>query len=258
MALLMENAGLFGALLPAPGQWPVLGEAHFDDKTERVHAGILGPGETVPVRSLGPKAEEAHIFLGAAVLLGGGTERPLPRPAATATFCGCCHGFANRGAAPLRYLRVVVGPEGAEPAVVPGDTGRGAASQELDVGLVEEFWAHEGLGMIKYRRLWGLEDFTTKFGFVDHCVVPPGTSVGYHRHDTVQECYLIIRGEGVMKVDGEVGRVVPGDCVPNRLGGSHGLINGGAEPVEFINIAVCQHKGEWDATNLGDDLSDLI
>ncbi len=29
-------------------------------------------------------------------------------------------------------------------------------------------------------------------------------SVGYHRHDTVQECYLILAGDGVMKVDGTV------------------------------------------------------
>ena len=257
MALLKKNAALFGAGLPAGGQWLVLGPDEFDDKAERIYAGVLGAGESIPVHSHPAEVEEAHILLDRAWVLGGREERLVERPAVAAAFCGCCHGLANRGTAPARYFRVAMGPADAADAV-PGDGDRGPALAALDTSLLDEFWAHDGLGRIRFRRLWDHDSFSGRWCFVDHCVVPPGASVGYHRHEAVQECYVIIRGEGIMKVDGAVGKVVPGDCVPNRLGGSHGLVNGGSAPVEFINLALSLRKGEWDATNLGDDLSDLI
>ena len=81
-------------------------------------------------------------------------------------------------------------------------------------------------------------------------------SVGYHRHDTVQECYLILAGNGVMKVDGTVFGVAPGTGIPNRLGGAHGIA-ARDEMVEFINIALFT-EGRFDAVDLGDDLSNCL
>ena len=69
---------------------------------------------------------------------------------------------------------------------------------------------------------------------------------------------MIIKGRGRMKVDGEVAEVSAGDCIPNRIGGSHGIINHTDEPMEFLNIAVFISKGQFDATDLDDDLRDLL
>jgi mannose-6-phosphate isomerase-like protein (cupin superfamily) len=257
VALLKKNAGLFSGGLPTGGQWLVLGADEFDDKAERIYAGVLRGGESLPVHSHPADVEEAHILLDRSWVLGGGEERLVERPSLSMAFCGCCHGLANRGTDPLRYFRVAMGAV-EEASAIPGDGERGPTLAPLDTTMLDEFWAHDGLGKIRFRRLWDHDSFGTRWCFVDHCVVPPQTSVGYHRHDTVQECYVILSGEGVMKVDGAVGKVVPGDCIPNRLGGSHGLVNGGSTPLEFINLCLAVRKGEWDATNLGDDLSDLI
>jgi mannose-6-phosphate isomerase-like protein (cupin superfamily) len=255
--LLKKNAALFAGERRASRQWLVLGPDEFDDKAERIYAGVLGPGESIPIPSYPAEVEEAHILLDRGWVLGGGKEQLVERPAVATAFCGCCHGLANRDHGLLRYFRVAMGSIDTVSAV-PGDGERGPALEPLDTSVLDEFWAHDGLGKISFRRLWDHDSFSTRWCFVDHCVVPPGTSVGYHRHEAVQECYVILSGEGMMKVDGEVGKVVPGDCIPNRLGGSHGLVNGGSTPVEFINLALSLRKGEWDATNLGDDLSDLI
>ena len=59
-----------------------------------------------------------------------------------------------------------------------------------------------------------------------------------------------------MKVDDAVFEVGPGACVPNHLGGSHGLV-AHVEPVEFINIALYT-EGRFDVTDLDDDLSGCL
>jgi mannose-6-phosphate isomerase-like protein (cupin superfamily) len=138
--------------------------------------------------------------------------------------------------------------------------------------------AHLGAGDIQFRRLFGVlrdrskhpdrvnektqyrEDFgfSSNLAFVDHAVAMPGTSVGYHRHDGMEECQIFIGGSALMKVDGEVTEVSEGDCVPNRLGGTHGLINHTDTPTEFIAIAVSCNRGEIDFTNLDDDLRGLL
>ena len=112
------------------------------------------------------------------------------------------------------------------------------------------------MGEIRFRRLWDHDRFTTGWGFIDHAVVEAGSSVGYHRHHTVQECYLILAGDGVMLVDGTVFGVGPGTGIPNRLGGAHGIA-ARDESVEFINVALFT-EGRFDAVDLGDDLSNCL
>jgi mannose-6-phosphate isomerase-like protein (cupin superfamily) len=257
MSMIKVNAGLARAG-PASEPRLVLGAAELDDPAQQFFAGILGPGEEIaPHRHA--DVEEVHVVLDEARVLVPGAEIPLAEPSAVLAPPYCTHGVRNGSQGFLRYFRIAVGPEGFVGAP-PLDDGRETAPSimALDVDKTDEFHAHLGMGLIRYRRLWEFEAFSSRWGFIDHVWVPPGTSVGYHRHDRVQESYLILNGEGIMKVDGDVERVGPGDCVPNRLGGSHGLVTVGDEPVEFLNVSISQQKGEWDATDLGDDLSDLV
>ena len=126
----------------------------------------------------------------------------------------------------------------------------------LDRNLLKYSRSHGGKGEILARMVWSAADFTTNFGFLAHAIMPPGTSVGYHRHDTIEEVYVIVNGSGRMTMDDETEEVHPGDVILNRLGGSHGIYNHTDAEIEFFAIAVCMEKGRTDATNHGDDLTD--
>ena len=115
--------------------------------------------------------------------------------------------------------------------------------------------AHQGKGEVGVREVWGAHDFRTNFGALYHALLPPDTSVGLHRHDTIEECYVIIAGNGRMTVDDETVEVAPGDVILNRLGGSHGIYNHADAELELFAVAVCAEKGQFDTTDLGDDLA---
>jgi len=125
----------------------------------------------------------------------------------------------------------------------------------LDRNALKYAQAHGGKGKIGSRMVWQAEDFRSNFGFLAHCLLPPDTSIGYHRHDGIEECYIIIEGSGQMTVDDETQEVQQWDAIPSRLGGSHGLYNHTQEELELLVVAVCAEKGQFDAMDLGDDLS---
>ena len=106
-----------------------------------------------------------------------------------------------------------------------------------------------------FREVWGTRDFSTNFEYLSHLLLPPGASVGYHRHDGVQEAYIIMSGSGRVTVDEETAEVVRGDVAPNRLGGAHGIFNHGTTDLELFVVGVSRSKGQVDATDLGDDLT---
>ena len=249
-----HDLGIVGVAGPSPDRVVVAPEA-FDDPRMQMSVGVLGRGDSVGPRSSGPDREEVWIVLDPGVeTLRSGNFLERGGPGVLAGFSGSVHGLANRGDAPIRYIRVEVGDD--LTADIPGETRAAPEWGPLDQSRLEATNAHGGMGEIRFRRLWDQDRFTTPWGFVDHAVVDAGTSVGYHRHETVQECYLILDGTGIMKVDGAVFEVGPGACVPNRLGGAHGLV-AHLEAVEFINLALYS-EGRFDVTDLGDDLSDCI
>jgi len=61
--------------------------------------------------------------------------------------------------------------------------------------------------------------------FVDYWRLPPGTSIGEHRHAQGYELYFITRGRGTMTTNGEPAQVVAGDLILNEPGDRHMLEN---------------------------------
>ena len=104
-------------------------------------------------------------------------------------------------------------------------------------------------------QVWGTRDFSTNFEYLNHLLLPPGTSIGYHRHDGVQEAYLVMSGDGRVTVDDETAEVGRGDVIPNRLGGAHGIYNHTAADLELFVVGVSCTKGRVDATDLDDHLA---
>jgi quercetin dioxygenase-like cupin family protein len=96
--------------------------------------------------------------------------------------------------------------------------------------------AHDGNGEIRAARVHAREPFTGAT-WVDLVEVPPGRSIGRHRHSTQdEEIYICIEGHSTMEVDGEQIPFGPGDVVVNRPGGVHGLVNTGDDVVRMVVV----------------------
>ena len=86
---------------------------------------------------------------------------------------------------------------------------------------------HGGRGTIWAHRMFDRAQAPADVAFIDLVVVPPGTSIGLHRHGDNEETYVILSGHATMTRDGTTFPVGPGDVVLNRPFGVHGLENDG-------------------------------
>ena len=267
----------------------VLDGTDFETSVGFIKGGCLPPGASVGLHR-NPRSDELFLVLdGLLTVVQDEAVALVSQPTALLFRAGSAHGIYNHGGTPASFVMIGIEPEGGQFDVEDlGDdlTAREPterdlhAAERLDRSLLDSYQAHMGAGEIEVRRLFGpVRDqtrypdqvgkstkwtgdseflFATNLGFVDHVVVPPGASVGYHRHDALEECQIFISGDARMKVDGEVVEVSKGDCVPGRPGESHGLINHTDTPTEFVAIGVCVERGEIDFANLEDDLRDLL
>ncbi len=115
--------------------------------------------------------------------------------------------------------------------------------------------AHEGKGKILNCRPWLDGNFETNWVRIGHCILPPGTSIGYHQHNGIEEVYYIMSGRGRSTVNDQTWDVVAGDAIPCSLHDSHGLYNNSDEDLDIFVLMVSMVKDKLDANNLGDDLS---
>jgi len=67
------------------------------------------------------------------------------------------------------------------------------------------------------------ESFATPMQFLHYTVLPPGTSIGAHKHGNDEEFYVILEGTGEMELDGAKHPVSAGDIIKNPPFGTHGL-----------------------------------
>jgi mannose-6-phosphate isomerase-like protein (cupin superfamily) len=99
--------------------------------------------------------------------------------------------------------------------------------------------AHGGDGQIQFCRIADAAALAGGCNFIDLAVVPPGSTIGRHRHEaSEEEFYLVLSGHAQMVRNGEELRVGPGDLVRNPPGGEHELRALGPEPVRLFVFEV--------------------
>lgn len=136
--------------------------------------------------------------------------------------------------------RESVRPEKGKPgsrdrAGAPAPDGRALDLADLPLAEVK---AHGGEGRIRFSRVWEPPTLRGPWRFVDYAELPPGTSIGEHTHGDNEELYIILQGEGVMRLDGHEFRVRQGSLVLNRPGGTHGLRNDRPSPLKLLVVEV--------------------
>lgn len=103
--------------------------------------------------------------------------------------------------------------------------------------------AHDGIGSVQSARPLEGDDFETDLMFVDYVEVPPGATIGHHRHGDDEELYFVIEGAGLMEVDGSEHRVHTGDLILNRRGAAHGLANDSSAVIRLLVWQVRYRSG---------------
>lgn len=62
----------------------------------------------------------------------------------------------------------------------------------------------------------------------------PNSSSDPHAHKVAEESFLVIKGSGIMEIDGVQFDVKVGDCIFVEPGEKHTVINNGDEPLECV------------------------
>lgn len=98
--------------------------------------------------------------------------------------------------------------------------------------------AHEGVGLIETCRVEG-DAVATAANFIDLTLLPPRTSIGVHTHGPDnEELYIIVAGQGLMRLENEEFIVGPGDVIVNNRSGTHGLVNVGEGTLKLVVVEV--------------------
>ena len=232
-----------------------------------VHRGILEPKCGLGEHAHRKMEEMYIIFDGAAQFTVNGRTAALPGPAMTPCVMGSSHGIYNHTDKPCEFMNIGVTLENRQ-----YDNVDFAKKNDLVDAVVESPppfpWTvfdrrlnmpvpsfYNGKGKMFTRVVWPTTIFRTNWGFVNHYVIPPGSSVGYHRHNVMEEVYYILSGKGRLTVDDATFDVRAGDAGTVVLGGAHGFYNNTGEDTEIISIAVALEKGVYDGTPLGDDMT---
>ena len=107
-----------------------------------------------------------------------------------------------------------------------------------------------GKDTVLYRRALGPGSFASNWAFVDHLIIPVGSTVGRHYHAGVDEVYFVIKGKGKIHVNDEVADLVYGDAVPVRAGEIHELESSAKEPLELVIYGIALEKGKLDVVDV--------
>lgn len=101
---------------------------------------------------------------------------------------------------------------------------------------------HDGKGVLDFTELFAGDEFQAGIRFFHHTVLPPDTSIGMHKHGNDQEIYIVLKGNGIMNLDGVEYSVGPGDVIVNKPYGEHGIENHGTEHLELLVFEVVIDK----------------
>ena len=111
------------------------------------------------------------------------------------------------------------------------------------------------LELIHEERPWG--SFTTLQDMSSHkvkeIVVKSGQRISYQSHQKRAEHWYIVRGDGVVTLNGDDRQVSAGDSVEVELGAKHRIANKGESDLIFIEVQTGMYFGEDDIERFEDD-----
>jgi mannose-6-phosphate isomerase-like protein (cupin superfamily) len=96
-----------------------------------------------------------------------------------------------------------------------------------------------GKGSVAIRHFFKPGEIKAKCRLCSRLILPPGASIGPHKHETEDELFIIERGVGILDDGRNRTKVEPGDAILTGNGESHSISNEGKEPLEIIAVIMC-------------------
>jgi mannose-6-phosphate isomerase-like protein (cupin superfamily) len=96
--------------------------------------------------------------------------------------------------------------------------------------------AHHGDGEVLAARVY--QQPVAGLRFLDLVEVPPGSTVGRHRHGDDHELYIVVSGRGTVELDGEHTPIGSGDVAVNVPFGTHALRCDGQTPLRLVVVCM--------------------
>jgi mannose-6-phosphate isomerase-like protein (cupin superfamily) len=214
-----------------------------------LHRGVLPPGGGIG-EHFHNYCEEMFVILdGEAEYTIDSHTSVLKGPAGAVARLGHSHAITNQSNKPVQWMNINVG-------LLPHfydawnlNDGRVSASKDevpqfihmdLSKALDKPVPNFEGgTGTVMYHRGLDPSTFYTTWSYVDHLLLPIGTTVGPNTKSDMAEVYYVMSGDGTATIGGETAQIHTGDAVPAALGESRAFA-AGKTPLEFMVIGIAR------------------